>query len=361
MIQKSEYLAWALRQYGRARYDLASSGIAPLSQSELAAIPIGDGTDGWARLRGAIAAYHGVSPAEVVGALGASHGLRLAYMAMLDDGDEVLAEDPAYEPVVAAAEAAGAVVRRFDRGLSRGFALDPECVFAALTDRTRVVAVTNHHNPSGMRASDEALAAIARRMEERGGFLFVDEIYAPFDGLAGPDGTFAGTARRLGPNVVTTGSLTKAYGLGAARIGWVVGPEAVIERAIDALIAEVGTLPVQWMHAGASAFEHVASLAERSRSLLGTKRERVGRWIAAHDAIAWSNPSEGLFGLATIPSAGDLRPVIEAGIERHDVIVVPGGFFGVPNAFRLAWALPEDELDDALDRLGRMLGEAGLI
>lgn len=361
MLRRPEYLAWAMRHYGRVRYDLASSGITSPPQSELDAVPRPDDPDGWDRLRAAIAKHHRLSPKEVVGTLGASHGLWLGYCAMLCEGDEVLVEDPTYEPLLVAAEAAGASVRRFDRGPSCGFALDPERVFAALGPKTRVVAITNLHNPSGVRASDEAMRAVARRMEERGGFLFVDEVYAPFDSFVGQDGVFAGTARRLGANVVTTASLTKAYGLGPQRVGWVLGPEEVIERAVDVLIASAGVLPLPWMNWGARAFERVGALAVRARTLLGRKRERVGEWVSARPALAWSNPQEGMFGLAQIPSAGDLRPVIEAGIERHEVIVAPGGFFGIPGAIRIAWSLPEERLDDALDRLDRVLREAGLI
>jgi aspartate/methionine/tyrosine aminotransferase len=363
MLRRSEYLAWATRHYGHVRYDLGSSGVPSLLRSEPATVPVHDNSDSWERLRAVIARHNGLSSKEVVGTLGASHGLWLGYTAILSKGDEVLVEHPTYEPLVIAAQAAGAVVRHFDRGPSCGFALDPDRVFSALTAKTRVVAITNLHNPSGVRASDDAMQAVAQRMDARGGFLFVDEVYAPFDHLAGPNGVFFVTARRLGPNVVTTASLTKAYGLGPERVGWLLGPQEVIERAIDALVASVGQLPRPWMHHCALAFEHIDALAERTRTLLGTKRTRVCEWIAAHPALGWSNPQEGLFGLAIVSSAGndDIRPAIEMGIERHDVVVAPGVFFGIPSAFRIGWSLPENMLSEALDRLDRLLREARLI
>ena len=326
-------------------------------------MPGHDDSNSWERLRAVIARHHGLSSKEVVGTLGASHGLWLGYTSLLSQGDEVLVERPTYEPLVVAAQAAGAVVRHFDRGSSCGFALDPDRVFSALTAKTRVVAITNLHNPSGVRTSDDAMQAVAQRMEARGGFLFVDEIYAPFDHLSGPNGVFFVTARRLGPNVVTTASLTKAYGLGPERVGWLLGPEQVIERAIDVLVASVGRFPSSWMHHCVLAFEDLATLAERTRTLLGTKRTRVCEWMAAHPSLQWSNPREGLFGLAIVASArnDDIRPAIEMGIERHDVVVAPGVFFGIPNAFRIGWSLPESMLGEALDRLDRSLHEARLI
>ncbi len=360
MIGRPKYLGWAMRHYGRAGFDLASSGAPAFPQSELGAVSSLDGSDGWERLCAAIARHHRLPRAEAIGALGASHGLWLAYTALLDHGDEVLVEDPAYEPLVLAAQAAGGVVRRFDRGPSMGYALDPERVFAALSDKTRVVAITNLHNPSGARASDEAMRAIAARLERQGGTLFVDEVYAPFDHLVGKDGVFFGTARRLGANVVTTSSLTKTYGLGSQRVGWVLGPEAVITRAMDALVATAGALPTAWAHRGVLALEHVGALAERTRGLLGDKRARVAAFMREQPALSWSAPPAGLFGFAVAPHAGDLLPAIERGIASHDVIVAPGCFFGIPNGFRLGWSLPEDKLDEGLTRLVAVLRDAGL-
>ncbi len=361
MIKRVEYLAWATRHYGHVRYNLASSGIPSLQQSELDTLPGPDSGAGWQQLCDAIARHHSLSSKEVVATLGASHGLWLAYTAIIRHGDEVLVENPAYEPLVAAAQAAGAVVRRFDRDMAGGFVLDPERVFDALSRKTRIVAITNLHNPSGVRASDEAMRAVAQRMHTQSGFLLVDEIYAPFDRFVGPDGVFHGTSRALGPNVLATGSLTKAYGLGPQRVGWLLGPEEVIARALDALVVSVGELPLDWMNRGVWAFQHILALAERSRSLLGNKRERLREWIAARPSLTWSDPREGLFGLAIVTSGGDLRPAIELGLERHGVLVAPGGFFGIPNSFRLAWSLPENLLGDALDHLDTALRDSSLI
>lgn len=355
MLRRPAYLPWAIKNHGRARFDLATSGIPPIAQSELGAIPNLDGPEGWERLKSAIANHHRVPVAEVVPALGASHGLWLGYSAMIEPGDDVLVEEPAYEPLVGAALAAGASVRRFERSAKDGFALDPERVFAALTPETRVVAVTNLHNPTGVRASDEVLRAIAARLAKQNAFLFVDEVYAPFDHLVGPDGVFFGSARRLGANVVVTASLTKAYGLGPQRIGWVIGPERVIERATDVILSTFGGYPLSWMHRGVLSFEHVGALAERTRGLLGTKRATIEAWMKARPHIGWSAPQAGLFGFATLDTNQHVREAIERGIETLEVVVVPGEFFGIPSGFRLGWSLPEAKLEDALGRLDALV------
>jgi aspartate/methionine/tyrosine aminotransferase len=359
MFRPTRYLTWARRFYGQVPFDLATSGMALVSREELGAPKAAlDDPAGWGNLRAAIAAYNGVPRDEAVATLGTTHALWLAYATLLSPGDDVLVESPAYEPLVRIAEGVGANVVHFERAANGGYAIDPARVAAAMTPRTRVIAVTNLHNPSGVRTSDITLRELARIAESRGAYLLVDEVYAPFDALTDSAGVFHGSARKLGGNVVTTSSLTKCYGLGNERFGWMLAPADIALRAEDAITASCGMLPLSHAHLGAHAFARVASLADRARSLLGGKRERVAAWVASRPELTWSAPREGLFGLVTTSRAGDLTALIEHAAKEEGVLVAAGAFFGVPNGFRLAWSIADEKLDEALARLGRVLPTA---
>lgn len=263
-------------------------------------------------------------------------------------------EWPGYEPVSRIAEGMGLSVRTFERPAAERFALDPQRVERAISPATRVVAVTNLHNPGGVRASDEALRAVAAVAAERGATLLVDEVYAPFDALVDASGVFRGSARKLAPNVVTVGSLTKAYGLGPNRFGWVLGPAEVVTRAADAITASAGMLPLAHAHLGLRAFTSILDLAHRTRTALAGKRARVGEWVAAQ-GLTWSAPDAGLFGFVRIPAAGDLTATLEAAAEKDEVLVAPGSFFGVPDGFRISWSAGREALEEGLVRLGGVL------
>jgi aspartate/methionine/tyrosine aminotransferase len=352
----TEYLRWAMRHYGRVAFDLASSGIPAVPLTELGVPASLEDPRAWDRLRAAVARYNGVDEAEVLPAMGTSHALWTAYAALLAPGDEALVEHPVYEPLVRAAEGQGARVAFFERD-ARTYRVDPDAVARAMTERTRVVALSNLHNPTGVRTSDEDLAAIARVVAARGAHLLVDEVYAPFDALCDERGVWGRTARRLAPNVVAVSSLTKCYGLGPHRIGWVLAPRDVIARGEDALLASMGHAPYPWMAFAVHAFERLAPVAARARGLLGDGRERVAAWVAARDDLAWSAPREGLFGFARLTrGAGDVLARVEAGIAREEVIVAPGAFFGAPDGVRVAWSIDPGRLDTGLARVGRVLG-----
>src|SRR5207248_5655154 len=119
----------------------------------------------YAPLREAIAQRYGVTPAHVVAADGTSMANFLGMAALISPGDEVLIERPTYEPLLSAASFLRAKIKRFERKSEDGFRIDPEQVAAMLNDRTRLIVITNLHNPSGALVEEEdlrALGAVAR-------------------------------------------------------------------------------------------------------------------------------------------------------------------------------------------------------
>jgi aspartate/methionine/tyrosine aminotransferase len=360
MIASPRYLAWAMKHYGRVPYDLASSGIPAVSLDA----PSGsaswlDDPEGPHQLRQAIATFNGVPTSEVVAALGTTHALWLAYASMIAPGDEVIVESPAYEPIWTLAEAAGGRVVRFERAKAPDFSVDVDAVAAALTPRTRLVALSNPHNPSGRRTDPSTIRRLSERLAPLGVSLLVDEVYGPLEDLAPGASAWAGTARRLGPNVVTVSSLTKSFGLGPGRVGWMLAPPPLIARAEDVLLATCGSLPVAHANYGAGAFTRIASLSQRASELTAGKRETVRAWAAGRKDMVWSAPASGLFGFAVMNRAGDLLPDIEEGAKREGVLVAAGSFFGVPNGFRLSWSIPREKLAHGLELLDRVLSLRG--
>lgn len=360
MVRRTRYLHWAFDHVGRSEYDMASSGILPFGEELLPPLEGPIDARAYGALVEAIATFNQVPEECVVPTLGTSHALFVAMSALVSPGDEVLVESPTYEPLVAVPEQLGAKVVAFERRAEARYLLEPNQVAAKMTDRTKVVCVTNLHNPTGVLTPLEVLGDIAALCAERGCTLLVDEVYAPFS--AWPKGVFSASAAQLGANVVCVSSLTKCWGAGPHRIGWVTASGTVIDECRAHLLTTVGHLPVGHAARGVHLFRHLETLSARARKGLAKKRDLVASWMANRSDLSWSAPEHGLFGFATktgAPRTEDLRPRIERGQRERHVLVVPGTFFGVPNGFRLAWSLPEDRLAEALSRLGEVLDESG--
>lgn len=349
MLPPIAYLDFAGRWYGQVGYDLASSGVAQVTEDTLGAgAPVTD-LGARQRFREAVASRYAVSPDEVVTTLGASGALFVAHATLLERGQRLLVESPSYEPLWRGADALGIAVDAFERRFDDGFALDADAVLQACTPETRVVAITNPHNPTGTVASDAELVALASALAARDITLLVDEAYLE---LAAP----RTTARRLAPNIVSCSSATKCWGAGWTRAGWLLLPRALVAGAERVERHTQGMAPpVTWAW-GERAVTRGDRLLERARLVQTGKREQVDAFVAKHSGLSWvSPPATSVFGWVRDARGTDLLPKIERGIRELGVIAAPGVFFGDPSAFRLGWTLDGKKLAEGLSRLAKAL------
>ena len=353
----SAYMEWA-KTRSQARFNLASSGVTnyPLAQlpAEVEDLELsGPSGYGFEPLQAALAAKSGATPECVVAATGTSMANHLVMAALLEPGDEVLIEGPAYELLVALAEYLGARVKRFARRAEEGFRLDPETVGREITARTRLVVLTNLHNPSGALAGEDALRRVGEAARRAGARVLVDEVYldALFD--EAPPSAF-----HLGEEFVTTNSLTKVYGLSGLRCGWVLARPPLAER-LWRLNDLFGVIPP---HASellsCVALEHLGRVAERSRRLLEDNGRLLNAFYATRDDL---DVTAHRFGTVSFPRLrrGDADELCALLSERYETSVVPGKFFGMPEHFRVGLGGDTGTLAAGLERLGRALDELG--
>ncbi len=226
---RAPYMEWA-RSRPRPDVDLAGSNLLACTLDDLPgareAVRLeGESPDGYPPLVEAIANRYAVSTDRVATAGGCSGANFLTCAALLGVGDEVLIEHPAYDPLIAAAKMVGAQVTFFERRFEEGYAVNPDRVAAALTSRTRLVILSNPHNPSGVLASEDSLEEIARVAGAAGIHVLVDEVYldAVLEGGQAPAATRSAV-------FISTSSLTKAYGLAALRCGWALASRQIAQR-----------------------------------------------------------------------------------------------------------------------------------
>jgi aspartate/methionine/tyrosine aminotransferase len=342
---------WAKTQ-APVRYALGSSEVPPCHLDRFP-LSIADlELDGASRyrypsLREAIARHAGVAADRVVMADGTSMANMLALSALLAPGDEIVAEHPVYEPMVATAAHLGATIRSFERR-APDFAIDPATVEQAVTERTRVILLTNLHNPTGNLADEAVLREIGTIAARVGAHVVVDEVY--LDAAVPPQRTSA----LLGDRFVVTSSLTKCYGLSGIRCGWILAEPALAER-IWRLNELFG---VAQSHAAERlalvAFEHLDEIAASNAELLQRNRALANAFFAGRDDLECA-PMTG--GITAFPRLirGDVDALNRLLRERYDTSIVPGRFFGASDRFRMGIGNPTDIVEAGLERLGAAL------
>src|SRR5438034_2138110 len=264
------YIRWAKR-HPPARINLARSGVEPCPASALGltsrdlvvTLPV---TDGYGPLRDAIARRYHVHHDHVFTVSGGtSFANWFACAAVLNgsSGGDVIVERPTYEPLLRIPEAFNRRVVRIDRRLEEEYAFDMKRFESLVTSRTRLAVVSNLHNPSGARIEMATLRRMAAILRRVGAFLVVDEVY-----LECLFGRRTESCVHAGPNVLTTNSLTTAYGLDGLRAGWMLGPKALVQRArlVNDFMTNNGVASGERM--ALAAFRHHRAIDDRSHRIL---------------------------------------------------------------------------------------------
>jgi len=355
-MKSSNYMHWAKTQ-SHARFNLASSGLMNLPLSKL---PVsledleitGEIFYGYAPLIEKIAAQYDVPFDCIVTANGTSMANHLTLGALIEPGDEVLIEHPTYELLISTAQYIGANIKRFTRKFEDDFRIDPREIEKQITPRTRLIVMTNLHNPSSALTDEDTLKQIGALARTIGARVLVDEVYL--------DAVFENTpptSFHLGDEFIVTNSLTKVYGLSGLRCGWIFAEPNLAQKIwrLNDLFGVVPTHATERL--SVIAFENLAHLKANARRLLATNRALLNSFLAARDDLESHELKSGMMTFPRLRS-GSVEELCALLREKYKTTVVPGKFFEMPEHFRLAIGGDTETLREGLQRLGKALHEA---
>jgi aspartate/methionine/tyrosine aminotransferase len=347
----STYMEWA-KLRSTSKYNLATSGVAGFPLAELGItlnqleINSADNNYGYPPLLQAIARRYRVPQACVVSAMGTSLANYLALAAATEHGDEILVEQPTYDPLLALARYLGLTVRRFQRPAEKNFAIDLADLERNLTRRTRVIVLCNLHNPTGALTPDSTLREIAALARTVGAYVLVDEVYREMLFESEPQ-----TAFHLDPErFLITNSLTKAYGLSGLRCGWVLAPAELAARMWRIHDIHAGTYPFPAEAISVVAFEKLPQVARRAQLMLEENRRLLRQFLDTRSDLDYFWPE---YGTTVFPRLKTGKVDAFCDLLRSDfqATVVPGRFFECPDRFRMGVGGTTESVREALRHL----------
>lgn len=301
----------------------------------------------------------------VVGS-GAKQSLFNACFSLFGPGDEVLIAAPywtSYPEMVGLARAESVPVAGDE---TRDFKLTPEDLDRAATERTRGLIFSSPGNPTGVVYSVEELGAIMAWAKERGVVVIADEIYRR---IYFGEETEAPSILDLAPSDVGEYVLIDGASKAFAMTGWRIGfsfstPE--LARTMTALQSHTtsnASTPSQMAALAAyTEVEKTDAAVDEMRAAFQRRRDLVTRrfdeklpdlpYLSPEGAFYLFFRVDGAFGPGR-ESAADLCTWI---LEECGVAVVPGEAFGEPRFVRMSYASSDEVLEDAIDRLAKLLG-----
>jgi aspartate/methionine/tyrosine aminotransferase len=353
---QSAFMHWA-KTRPKVKYDLASSGILNLTLAELDLKPDdlelhGDNAYGYPPLVHALAAHCRVGPENVVTISGGgSMANHLAMAAVLEHGDEILIEQPTYQPILTVAEYLGAKIKRFPRKFEDGYKVNLEEIARQVSARTRLIVLTNLHNPSSALVDETVLRQIGKLARDAGARVLVNEVYLEAMFQNAPLSSV-----HLGPEFIATRSLTKGYGLSGLRCGWILANQELADkmRRFNDIFGVAGPHPVERL--SVIALSHLAGIALRAKKILAANRTTLNRFFDTRTDLEVVRTDSGTTSFPRLRN-GDVENLCALLLEKHDTAVVPGRFFESPQHFRIGICSEPEIFMAAMERLGRALDQ----
>lgn len=368
---------WMTTYETQVGYDLAESGIQPMSVRELAELtgeqarvddilsrPLGySEACGTIELRQLIAdLYENTSPENVLVTTGAIEANYLLFNTLLIQGDEVVVVDPCYQQLASVPKALGCEVKLWRLTRENGFAYDLDELQSLVSPRTRMIVINSPHNPTGSILTQEEMDQVFAIAASVGAWVLSDEAYRWLTLPGQPEP--AGPARDQGDTGLSVGTLSKPFGLPGLRIGWLVAPEDVVRECWafrDYISLSPGYINDRLAQIVLS---HIDPLLGRTRSISGANLEFVQQWIREREGlIDWVPPRGGLLGLLHYRMDVPSSELANRLAEEASVMLAPGESFGQERHLRIGFGADPEKFREgmgvAAEFMERVAGEYG--
>jgi aspartate/methionine/tyrosine aminotransferase len=328
-------------------------------------------TGGLPELRQAIAdktkrdSGYAIEASQVLVTNGGKQAVYEAFATLLDPGDEVLVLAPYWTTYPEAIYLAGGVTVPVLAGADAGYKVTVEQLDAALTPRTKVLLMVSPSNPTGAVYTPDEITAIGRWADAAGLWVITDEIY---EHLVYGDARFSSMpvqVPELADRCVVVNGVAKTYAMTGWRVGWLIGPADVVGAATNLQSHATSNVSNVAQAAAHAAVTGDLTAVHEMRTAFDRRRRAMHAGLSAIPGVTCPMPDGAFYcypdvsALLGKPIAGrtaetsaELAALV---LEEVGVAVVPGEAFGAPGAFRMSYALGDDDLAEGVRRLAEVL------
>ncbi|MGA8296854.1 MAG: pyridoxal phosphate-dependent aminotransferase [Acidimicrobiales bacterium] len=306
-----------------------------------------------------------VAADQVLVSNGAKHAIANAFTALLDPGDEVLVAAPywtTYPESIALAEGVPVVVPTDE---STGFRIGAGELERHASERTKALLFVSPSNPTGAVYSRDEMEQIGELARDRGWWVVADEIYEHLVYGDARHYSMPAIVPDIAERAIVVSGVSKTFAMTGWRVGWMIGPRDVITAAANIQSHETSNVDNVAQFAALAALRSDPSIAAEMRATFDRRRIRAHEMLNAIPAVT-SVLTEGAFyafpSLSGVlgRSFGGRRAhsaveLAEVALDEVQVAFVPGEAFGAPGYARFSYALANDELEEGLTRIRKLV------
>ena len=308
-------------------------------------------------------------PEQITTGAGGKHCLYMAFMAVLNPGDEVLIPSPYWVSYPEQVKLAGGVCKIVRGEEANGFKITPEQLEAAIGPQSKVLVLNSPSNPAGHAYTPDELLALAKVVARHPQLVvFSDEIYEKliYDGLKFV--SFAALEPSLLQRTLTFNCHSKSFAMTGWRIGYIGGPKPAID-AINKLQSQMTSHITSFCQpAAVTALTDPRGLesVEQMRQQFEQRGRHMWERLSALPSIKCVRPQGAFYCFPNVSAyfgktAGgakitDAVSFSAALLEQAHVAVVPGNDSGFDTHVRLSFATSMPQIDKGIDRIREFLG-----
>ena len=325
-------------------------------------------------LREAICAWHkrelgsAYEAKECVASVGGKHCIFNVTSVLIQQGDEVIIPSPYWVSFPDIVKYAGGTPVFVVTHPEDGFTVRASAIEKAVTPKTKLLIVNSPNNPTGGVVPPDEYERILAVCKKHNVWLMGDECYSHFTYEPHKPYSIA-SAPGSKEKVIIIGSVSKTFAMTGWRIGYTLGPEALIQAliklqsqstsnptsiaqyaALEAMRGTMETVPVML----AEYERRRKRIVEGLRAIPGVTCEWPGGAFYAFPNIS-AHFANGAGGPALAKSCAEISKML---LERARVAVVPGEAFGAPGYLRLSYATSIERIEEGLRRLERFFARA---
>ena len=307
-----------------------------------------------------------VAPSQVLITNGAKHAVASTFATLVDPGDEVLLTAPYWVTYPETIQLANGIPVAVTTDESTGFRATVEQLEAARTERTKALLFASPQNPTGAVYSREETEAIGRWAAEHNLWVVTDDIYQLLVYGDAEFSSIVGLVPELADRSVVINGVSKTYAMTGWRVGWMVGPPDLIAAAVNLQSHTTSNVDNVAQAAAVAALQGDMESAEQMRVSFDRRRRRMVELLRALPGVTCAEPLGAFFAFPNLTQLlgrdiGGRRPettgeLAVAILDEARVAIVPGEAFGTPGYARLSYALGDDDLEEGLNRIAKLLG-----
>ena len=328
---------------------IKAAAVAALAQNQTHYAP----NQGIEPLRRAVADYETARGMEcaaeqVLITVGATGALYTALTGILNPGEEVVIPTPAFSLYETIALAAGAKPVTLDIAKD-GFQITDRALQDCITDKTKAIVLNSPNNPTGAVLSADSLAAVKRAVMGKNIYVICDNVYNQLAYAPVPDLSLDGELRE---QVLLCQSFSKPYAMTGWRVGYLIGPQAVMDRLLLLHAAQVAAVPTFIQAACVEALK--TDITPMAREYRARRDYVMGR--LKEMGLNFPEPRGAFYIFIDISRFGMTgEELCRRLIREARVAAVPGSCFGAEGFMRLSYCCGMDRLTLGMDRLEEFL------